>query len=346
MKLKTFGDWKRVIRKLGYPETPRAKRRVPPGIAARYGSGAETKLGHVRNISTSGIFLETADRWPIGKVIQLRLQREHPTESPSDLEIDVQVRIVAHGQGGVGASFLLPEGLDPQLWEAVVDHMDVEPEPEHVAFIFRLVRTILFVCRLCPTGSQEVIQNLGKGLDASRTETAIQIALGAEKLLARDSSGNTNRCHPHIVASILKDGSWTNDGILRQLWSGLLASSCTPDGTDESNFTFVELLVQVTINQSRIFVTACRDAKSANGETTSKEVVITPEEIMGITGVTDFYRNATDVSYLFQFGLVKKEFDFTSYTPKDLVDITPSSLGLKLFDLCRGDLLPAGLASR
>jgi hypothetical protein len=344
--MKTFGDWKRAIRKLGYPEAPRAERRNPPGIAARYGSHSETKFGQIRNISTSGIFLETADRWPIGKVIPLTLQREHPTESPSDLKINVQVRIVAHGQEGVGASFILPEGLDPQLWEALVDHMDVQPEPEHVAFIFRLVRTILFICRLCPTGSQDLIQSLAKGLDASRTETAIQIALGAEKLLARDSSDNANRCHPQIVASVLKDGSWSNDQVLRQLWSGLLASSCTPDGKDLSNFPFVELLVQVTVNQSRIFVTGCRNVKSANGGITSNDVVITPEEIMGITGVTDFYRNATDVSYLYQFGLLKKEFDFTTYTPKDLVDITPSSLGLKLFDLCQGPLLTAGVGSR
>jgi hypothetical protein len=344
--LKTFGNWKHVIRKLGYPESPRAERRIPPGIAARYSSGAETKLGHIRNISTSGIFLETADRWPIGKVIQLTLQRENPAESPSDLEIDLQVRIVVHGQDGVGATFLLPEGLDPQLWEAVVDHMDLQPEPEHVAFIFRLVRTILFLCRLCPTGSLDMIQSLGKGLDASRTETALQIALNAEKLLARDTTGNTNRCHPQILASILKDGSWTNDEVLRQLWAGLLVSSCTADGSDESNSKFVELLVQVTVNQSRIFVSGCRNAKSANGNISTHEIVITPEEIMGITGVTDFYRNATDVSYLFQFGLLKKEFDFSTYTPKDLIDITPSSLGLELFDLCQGHRLQASSALR
>jgi hypothetical protein len=336
-----FGNWKRAIRKLGYPETPRAERRVPPGITARYGSRSEAKLGQIRNISTSGIYLETADRWPIGKVIQLKLQREHPAESPSELEIDMQVRIVVHGEDGVGAAFLLPEGLDPKLWEALVDHIDVQPEPEHVAFILKLVRTILFICRLCPTGSQDLIQSLGKGLDGSRTESAIQIALIAEKLLARESNGNPKHCHPKIVASILKDGSWSNDGLLRQLWAGLLVSSCTPDGMDESNSRFVELLVQVTVNQSRIFVNGCRNAKTASGNEATHEVVIKPEELMGITGVSDFYRNATDVSYLFQFGLFKKEFDFTTYTPKDLVDITPSSLGLELYERCQGHLLQA-----
>jgi uncharacterized protein YjeT (DUF2065 family) len=254
----------------------------------------------------------------------------------------VQVRIASHGEDGVGAAFLLPDGLDPQLWKALVDNVDAQPESEHVTFIIRLVRTILFLCRLCPTGSQDMIQSLAKGLDESRTESAIRIALSAEELLARDSDGDMKSAHPEIVASILRDGSWTSDELLPQLWTGLLASSCTVDGMDQSNRPFIELLVQVTANQARIFVAGCRGARATHADNSVHEMTITPEEILRITGISDFYRNATDVSYLFSFGLLKKVFDFTSYLPKDSIDITPSSLGLELFDRCRGDLLLNG----
>jgi hypothetical protein len=300
------------------------------------------KLARVRNISSSGIFLETEDRWPKGEVIQLTLEREEPAERPSELQIQVQVRIIAHGQDGVGSAFILPEGLDPQLWEALVDYMDAQPETEQVAFIFRLVRTMLFLCRLCPTGSQDIIQSLGKGLDGSRTESALRIALNAEVLLARESDGNMKHAHPEIVASILKDGSWSNDELVRQLWTGLLVSSCTADGMDESNRPFIELLHEVTATQALFLVAGCRDALTAHADEPSHQKTITPEEIIELTGVTDLYRNATDVSYLFNFGLIKNVFDFTSYLPKNGIDITPSALGLELFKRCQGHLLMDG----
>jgi hypothetical protein len=337
--VKTFGDWKRVIRSIGYPETPRAERRSPSGIAAEYVSRSGPKVGRVRNISTTGLYVETEDRWQAGEVIQLTLLRETPAASVSQLQIKVQVRIVVQDENGVGAAFLLPEGLDPELWEALVDHVDAESETEHVAFIFRLVRTILFLCRLCPNDSQAVIQSLAKGLDSSRTESAIQIALGAEELLAGEANGEMKRAHPQIVAELLKNGSWANDELSRRLWTGLLASSCTADGKDESNRRFIELLVEVTANQARIFLAGCREAKKATANTSSRVIIVTPEEIIAITGVSDLYRNATDASYLFNFGLFENVFDFTSYLPKNGIDITPSRLGLELFDLCQGHRL-------
>ena len=113
-----------------------------------YGSRSAPSQGRIRNISSTGMYMETEDRWPVDEVIPLTLVREQPAGGPSELQVDVQVRIVVHGEDGVGAAFLLPEGLDPQLWEALVDNVDARPETEHMAFIFRLVRTILFLCRI------------------------------------------------------------------------------------------------------------------------------------------------------------------------------------------------------
>lgn len=340
--MSTFGDWKRIIRTLGYPESPRAERRSPSGIAALYGSRYAPKLGRIRNISFTGIYLETEDRWPVGDVVPLTLVREQPAEKPSELQIDVKVRIVVQGKDGVGAAFLLPEGLDLQLWEALVDHLDAQPETDQLSFFFRLVRTILFLCRLCPTQARAIIQSLGKGLDTSRTESAMRIALGAEKLLARDSDGDTRCAHPQIVASILKEGSWAKDEVLCQLWTGLFASSCTADGADESNRRFIELLVHVTANQALIFVAGCRGARAKPTDLILRQTVITPEEMIRITGLSDLYRSATDVAYLYSAGLLRKIFDFSTYLPKDLIDITPSRLGIELFDRCQGHLLLGG----
>ncbi|HEV2486156.1 MAG TPA: hypothetical protein VGT08_11555 [Terracidiphilus sp.] len=304
-----------------------------------YGSAPASKLGRINTISSTGLYLLTEERWPIGEVISITLRREGVQEGISPLQIDLQARVASHREAGVGLGFVLPTGLAPDLWEVLVKNADFRTETEHISSLFRLVRTILFLCRLCPSGAEEAIHLLGGELDEFRTKSAIEIALRAEKLIAGEPNADSMHAHPQIVASALRDGSWSNDDLIRQLWSGLLASSCTVEGTDESNRRFVELLVQVTATQARILVTGCRTAKELTlgieGEPL-KDIIITPDEMIQITGNHDLYRNATDVSYLFNFGLLKKLFDFTSYLPKDSFNITPSSLGLELFRICRG----------
>ena len=295
-------------------------------------------LGRIKQISRTGLYLLTEERWPVGEVISIKLQKEWPPVPPSELQIDIQVRVASHGEDGVGLGFVLPAGLDPGLWEQLVRNADIQTETEHISSIFRLVRTILFLCRLCSSEAQDAIHLLGGELDGSRTRSAVEIALRAEKLLCSEPDSDRKHAHPKIVTSILRDGSWSNDDLMQQLWAGLLFSSCTVEGTDESNHSFVELLVQVTTTQGRILVAGCRKARDlmsgVKGELL-REVIITPEEMIQISGTYDLYRSATDVAYLFNSGLLEKVFDFTSYLPKNSFNITPSSLGLELFRLCR-----------
>jgi hypothetical protein len=61
-----------------------------------------------------------------------------------------------------------------------------------------------------------------------------------------------------------------------------------------------------------------------------------PEEMVQVTGMYDLYRIAMDIAYLFNFGLVEKNFDFTSYLPAESIDVTPTSLCLELYKRCRG----------
>jgi hypothetical protein len=147
------------------------------------------------------------------------------------------------------------------------------------------------------------------------------------------------RAHPHLVASILKHGSWADD-FTRQLWAGLLVTSCTVEGTDESNNEFIELIINLTRHQSLIFIGACVRALEimAGAEyPPSTRIVLSPEEMIRLTDMYDISRIATDVAYLFNSGIIDKVFDFTSYMPMDNFDITPSRLGLELYKRCKGD---------
>lgn len=298
-----------------------------------HGSVCSPQLGHIKIISRTGLFLQTDERWPIGEIVSLTLQKEDAAVKDSEFQIEVQARVASYGDDGVGLGFVLPKGLNPGLWEHVVDTADAQDESEDTQFIFRMIRSILWLYRLCPSRATEPIYAITGELDEFRTRNMLTIALIAERMLAAGSDLDKMHADPHIVASILKDGSWENDDLTQRLWAGLLVSSCDLTGWDKSNKDLVELLVQVTSNQLHILVEGCRRARE------QRAVIVDHEEMVRITGMYDLYRNATDVAYLHNYGLIENNFDFSTHGPKGDFDITPTPLGMRLFKTCLGHLI-------
>jgi hypothetical protein len=205
--------------------------------------------------------------------------------------------------------------------------------------MFRTLRTTLFLCRLCQSEAEEAILLLGGQLDTGRTATVIQIVLAAETLLASDPDAERMRAHPKLLANILREGSWCDDESIRQLWAGLLASSCSVEAPDDSNQVFVDLLIHLAPVQAKIFCYACERAlgSAQNAENPLPgSVILNPQQMIALTGWSDLTRNATDAAYLFNLGLIQKLFDFTSYHDFDSFDITPTILGLELYKHCHG----------
>lgn len=335
-------DWKHYLRTLGYPQAERAPRRQPEGLAAMYGSVASPELGHIKVISTTGLFLQTTERWRIGEVISLTLQKESQSADDSELQIDVQVRVASYGEDGVGLAFVLPRGLDPKLWEHVIETADAPTETEETQSIFRMVRAILFLYRLCPSRAMEPISVLTGELDEFRTRTMLAIVLTAEKILAVEPDADKLHAHPQTVATILKEGSWEHEELKQRLWAGMLVSSCSFEGTAELKKDLIELLMQLTPNQVHILVEACKRASEQTPGPDGKlaePVIITPEDMIRTTGIHDLYRTAADVAYLYSYGLVENSFDSATYAPKQSFDITPTRFGVQVYDACKGRLI-------
>jgi len=340
--MSTVKKWKSWLGRVGYPEMPRAERRIPSGFAARRASHPDSQPATIRDISSTGLYLLTPERWPLGELIPLTVQVEGLPEMSPGPQFAVEARVVRHGDDGIGLSFVLPTGLDPNLWGALVANSVVLTEPKDILFTLRMLRTILFLCRLCHAEADEAILLLGGELDQTRTEAAFEIAHGAEELLASEPGAGSMRTHPKLAAGILKYGSWSSDDLTKQLWTGLLASSCTVDGTGESNLEFMDLLVNLTPIQSLIFLTGCKKAlerMSKTGDLPPARIVFTPQEMSQLTGIFDPSRIAMEIAYLFNAGLIDKVFDFSSYIPTESFDITPSRLGLQLYKLCKGHLI-------
>ena len=335
-----LSDLKRAARKFPELDQPRAERRAASGLAASYGLDSTSTSAGIKDISATGIYLVTEKRLRTGELITLTLQEESESENGSELQVSVHARVARQGEDGIGLSFVLPPGLDTDLWGVLVRNIVVLTDQAQISQMFRTLRTILFLCRICQSGAEEGIILLGGQLDSDHTDTVVKIALAAENLLASEPDAERMRAHPKLVASILKEGSWSLDEVIMQLWTGLLVSSCTVDAPDDSNHVFVDLLIHMTPNQTKIFVHGCERAlasETGDENSPSASVVLNTKEMVTLTEQHDLSRNAADVANLFYLGVIRKLFDFTSYRDVESFDITPTSLGLELFKHCHGD---------
>ena len=334
-----LSELKRAIHKLGEPQVQRPDRWPVTGLTALYGVDVPSTPASIKNISSGGIFLGIQEPLPIDQLLTLQLQMEGDPELISELRITLQATVVRQDEFGVGLKFVPPPGLDAALWEVLIRGSVVLTDREQVVHVFSTLRTVLFLCRLCPSGAEEAILLLDSRLDKNRTDALFKIARAVENLLAAEPDGGRMRAHPALVASLLRDGSWAPDELTMQLWVGLFVSSCSVDEPEDSNQILVDLLIQITPHQAIILTHACQRALSAaaaSGGSTPVPVVLSPEEIRKLTGMPDLARSATDLAYLFNLGLIRNLFDFTSYREVDKFDITPSRLGLELYSHCQG----------
>jgi hypothetical protein len=306
-----------------------------------HGSTSSPSLGHVKVLSRNGLYLETTERWPTGEVVSLTLQKEDTAAGKSELLVDLQARVASLGEDGIGLGFILPEELNADLWEHFVETADTPKESEDAQLVFRMVRTILFLCRLCPSRATEPVGVVVGELDELRTRNMLTIALAAEKILSAEPDAEDMRADPHVVASILNDGSWAQDPLAIQLWAGLLASSASFEGSNQAIQDSVELIVNLTASQLHIVVEGCKRAYERSAKPDSEPippVVITAKEMVQVSGISDLNRCAADVANLHHHGLVERICEFTTYQAKTSFDITPTHLGLQMFKLCKGHI--------
>ena len=181
----------------------------------------------------------------------------------------------------------------------------------------------------------------GGKLSNDKLANAVSIVLKAESLLAFEPVyRQAARQDPGLSgASILEDGSCTDEDWLKHFWGGLLATSCAVDGKDESSPVFVELLAQLATFPVRILTVVCTRAtkvQAESGSISAKPLACKIEELMLTTGSRGV-QFEHDLERLSELGLIeKRDSDSPALLACDETNITPSSLGLQLFARCNG----------
>jgi hypothetical protein len=197
-----------------------------------------------------------------------------------------------------------------------------------------------FLGRICLPVAEEFGLLLRDRVVAWRALNAAKIAEKAEAKLR--SSGNTDglHAHPRVVGAIIEYGSWADSDDIHEMWSGLLASSCTADGTDEENLLFVNILNELSSSEARLLSFACLNAPKTTtpqGLIIGEYFVATPEKLFEVSGLMDIHRLDRELDHLRVLGMIEGGFDVSlGVTEPSPVDVTPTALALNMYVRCQG----------
>ncbi len=321
------------------PHRERSERRPVPEFCVYYSDGATHRSCKIKDISSTGVYLYVEERWLPGTHVHLTLQRQGPFEEDSRRRVTFKSRVVRWGEDGVGLSFALPEDMDFDLWRAVLKSAAGRPLSTDIVPPFRMAKALEFLFRLCPGATEDVKRLMYTDLGNMRVANAVEIALSAESILAAEPNGYRMRANLQTVLRIMADGSWADEDWIQKAWSGLLAMSCAVDEKDQLDPDLADRFSQLAPVHIKIFEAACKKAEKIetdSWEVAAKPLVFSIMEIQQISDVQNLAKIERDVFHLATLGLLEQGARSRSLQALEEVNVTPSSLGLRLYALCSG----------
>jgi hypothetical protein len=96
----------------GNGDRRRSKRHPLPGLVAYYWTGGTPQAHQIGDISSTGFYLLTKERWVPDTMIRMTLQRPGPKGDKAEEAISVVSRVVRWGETGVGYEFVASRVLE------------------------------------------------------------------------------------------------------------------------------------------------------------------------------------------------------------------------------------------
>lgn len=218
-----------------------------------------------------------------------------------------------------------------------IDLFGIKPigESIHIATKACLDAAGAFLSRICLPAAEEFGLLLRDKVSHWRAKNALAIVNKAEAKLNVSQEDRVLHAHPRMVISSIDYGSWSEDDTVQEMWGGLLASSCTGDGKDESNLVFINLLSQINSTESTIFRYLCETApkhKAHAGWIQGNFIITALSELQKLTGIPDMHRIDRELDHLRSLNLIDGGFEANT----TLARLMPTPLGLHLYVRCQG----------
>jgi|WetSurMetagenome_2_1015567.scaffolds.fasta_scaffold12355_6 hypothetical protein len=109
------------------PEPRKAAREAVPGLAAYFWTGGTPMAHTIRDISSTGLYMLTEERWYPGTLIQMTLKKTDSMNPGAVCSIALMAKVNRWGNDGVGLSFIVRDKRHPRMDEAPeIDIEDLE----------------------------------------------------------------------------------------------------------------------------------------------------------------------------------------------------------------------------
>ena len=197
-----------------------------------------------------------------------------------------------------------------------------------------------FLEAVCKPGAEELGYMIKDQVRRWRLNNILRMLEKAKGKLSFDGQELKICANARVGLSIMEESSEVDDDELQDLWAGLFVSSCTPDGRDDSNMNFVDLLRRMSSVEARILDYACNNCKKViypNRLILADEFCISFEELSKISGTDDIYRLDSELDHMRSLELLMSGDTlvpgggFQAGDEELIANITPSSLALSLF---------------
>lgn len=97
----------------------RAPRQPLPGVVAYYWTGSTPRAYQIADISSTGFYVLTEERWFPGTMVLMTLQRIDGSGKNLSDSIAVQSRVVRWGSDGLGLAFVVSKAVEPHSGESI-----------------------------------------------------------------------------------------------------------------------------------------------------------------------------------------------------------------------------------
>jgi hypothetical protein len=217
-----------------------------------------------------------------------------------------------------------------------LDILGIKPIADSINIVTKetLAGASSFLGRICLPAAEEFGLLLRDKVSNWRLNNQIRM-LQKSEVKYNKFSQESAYAHPRLVSGILDYSAWTDSENLQDMWAGLLASSCTPAGKDESNLIFINILSQLTSLQAKIVKYCCETTKKAiskGGWIHAENYYLELTKLEEIFQIEDLHRLDREMDHLRSLGIVEAGF----MPDSKLAILTPTSLGLQMYVRCQG----------
>ncbi len=314
--------------------------RVPArGVEAFYRTNTEERPARIRDISATGLYLITGERWPPESNVTVILRRKEFLGRSESSQVQIRARVARWGEDGVGLTFV-PLHMLPSEWLALMERARSTSWHHDIISRFRSAEAIAFLAVICPEAQQEILLILGDDLCNDRAQRVIDIALNAENLLPEKSALDHIHLAPHLLLRIVEEGSHCSANEVFGFWAGLLASSCLPTNDPTNSMDFIDIFSQLNLMQIRMFSAGCDAAVRKGSAETSDggpiQICFTREEIRKIARTHNLTHVERDLQQLHSLGLLEQTRKTLLLGEIEQANLTPTHLGMQLYSRCCG----------